>query len=100
MQPIESSVKSSIDTSTTYMGLRLRHPFMAGASPLSAHLDGVRLLEDAGAAAIVLHSLFEEQVTEAHSGRIHGMGTDDPAFTERLAAFPPPSEYPFSPDEH
>lgn len=82
------------------MGLRLRHPFMAGASPLSAHLDGVRRLEDAGSAAIVLHSLFEEQITEAESGRIHGMDPDDPAFAAQLAVFPPPDEYPFSPEEH
>jgi dihydroorotate dehydrogenase (fumarate) len=73
---------------------------MAGASPFSAHLDGVRRLEDAGAAAIVLHSLFEEQITEAQSGRIRGMGSDDPQFMERLEAFPPPTEYPFAPDEH
>ena len=90
----------SVDTSTSYMGLRLRHPFMSGASPLSAHLDGVRALEDAGAAAIVLHSLFEEQITEAQTGRIHGMGSDDPAFLERLAAFPKSSEYPFAPVEY
>ena len=82
------------------MGLRLRHPFMAGASPFSAHLDGVRRLEDAGASAIVLHSLFEEQITEAQSGRIHGMGSDDPAFIESLAAFPRAAEYPFAPDQH
>jgi dihydroorotate dehydrogenase (fumarate) len=82
------------------MGLRLRHPFMAGASPLSAHLDGVRRLEDAGAAAIVLHSLFEEQITEAQSGRIHGMGSDDSQFIECRAAFPPPAEYPLAPDEY
>ena len=96
----ELPVKSSVDTSTSYMGLRLRHPFMAGASPLGAHLDGVRSLEDAGVAAIVLHSLFEEQITEAQSGRIHGMGSDDPDVMERRAAFLPSTEYPFTPDEH
>ena len=73
---------------------------MAGASPLSAHLDGARLLEDAGAAAIVLHSLFEEQITETQSGRIRGMGSDDPRFVERLAAFPSSTAYPFGPDEY
>jgi dihydroorotate dehydrogenase (fumarate) len=82
------------------MGLRLHNPFMAGASPLSAHLDGVRALEDAGAAAIILHSLFEEQITESQTGRIHGMGNDDPAFLEQLAAFPRPNEYPYAPAEY
>jgi dihydroorotate dehydrogenase (fumarate) len=74
---------------------------VAGASPLSAHLDGVKRLEDAGTAAIVLHSLFEEQITEAESGRIRGMDAhDDPQFAARLTVFPPPSEYPFTPEEH
>jgi dihydroorotate dehydrogenase (fumarate) len=89
------------DLAVTYLGLRLAHPFMAGASPLSAHLDGVRRLEDAGSAAIVLHSLFEEQITHAQTGRIHGMDpAEDPAFAARLAAFPPTSDYPFEPQEH
>src|SRR4029453_10244682 len=100
MPSAEPHTTTSVDLSTSYMGLRLRHPFMGGSSPLSAHLDGVRSLEDAGTAAIVLHSLFEEQITEAQSGRIHGMGGDDPAFMEPLAAFPPSAEYPFAPDEH
>lgn len=49
-----------MDLSTIYMGLRLPHPFIAGASPLSSTVDGARRLEEAGAAAIVLPSLFEE----------------------------------------
>ena len=49
-----------MDLATTYLGLPLAHPFMVGASPLSDSLDGVKRLEDAGAAAIVLRSLFEE----------------------------------------
>lgn len=100
MPTAETRETLSIDTSTSYLGLRLNHPFMAGASPLSAHLDGVRRLEDAGAAAIVLHSLFEEQITQAQTGRMHGMDPDDdPQFAARLAAFPPAGEYPFAPDE-
>ena len=86
MPAVESSRESSVDTSTSYMGLRLRHPFMAGASPLSAHLDGVRTLEDAGTAAIVLHSLFEEQITEAHRDASAVWTEDDPAFCGALAA--------------
>ena len=49
-----------MEMSTTYLGLRLPHPFMAGASPLAATVDGARRLEEAGSAAIVLPSLFEE----------------------------------------
>src|SRR5438128_4441200 len=53
-----------MDLSTRYLGLHLAHPFMAGASPLAASLDGVLRLEDAGASAIVLPSLFEEQLED------------------------------------
>ena len=52
-----------MDLRTTYLGLELAHPFVPGASPLAADLDSVKRLEDAGAAAIVLPSLFEEQIT-------------------------------------
>jgi dihydroorotate dehydrogenase (fumarate) len=51
-----------MDLATRYLGLQLRHPFMPGASPLTADIDTVRRLEDAGAAAIVLPSLFEEDI--------------------------------------
>lgn len=51
-----------MDLSTNYLGLKLTHPFMPGASPLSGSLDTVRRLEDAGASAIVMHSLFEEEL--------------------------------------
>jgi len=89
-----------MDTSTSYLGLRLAHPFMAGASPLSAQLDTVKRLEDAGVAAIVLHSLFEEQITLAESGRIRHRDPLDAEFAAALAPFPPAAEYPFSPEEH
>ncbi|MGK2857760.1 MAG: dihydroorotate dehydrogenase-like protein [Thermoanaerobaculia bacterium] len=51
-----------MDLSTTYLGLKLPHPFIVGSSPLADTFDGARRLEDAGAAAIVLRSLFEEQI--------------------------------------
>ena len=89
-----------MDTSTTYLGLRLAHPFMAGASPLSADLDNVKRLEDAGSAAIVLHSLFEEQITLATSARIHQRDPLDAQFAAALSAFPSGDDYPFSPQEH
>ena len=52
-----------MNLATNYLGLKLKNPIMPGASPLVDHLDNVRRLEDAGAAAIVMHSLFEEQIT-------------------------------------
>ena len=63
-----ATVESSVDLSTRYLGLHLPHPFMPGASPMADDLGTVRRLEDAGAAAIVMHSLFEEQV-EMEQGR-------------------------------
>lgn len=92
---------TTIDTRTSYMGLQLAHPFMAGASPLSASVDGARALEDAGAAAIVLPSLFEEQITEQATGRIRGLDRlDDPELAARIAAFPQAVDYAFGPNEY
>ena len=54
-----------MDLATTYLGLPLAHPLITGASPLVDHMDLVRRLEDAGAAAITMHSLFEEQIGRA-----------------------------------
>ena len=89
-----------MDLRTSYLGLSLTHPFMAGASPMSARLDTVRRLEDEGCAAIVLHSLFEEQITMAQSGRIHHRDPLEATFTESLASFPSAGEYPLEPDEY
>ena len=89
-----------MNLSTKYLGLTLAHPFMAGASPLCHHLDSVKRLEDGGAAAIVLHSLFEEQITMADSGRIHQMDPADPQFAAILSAYPPTERYALAPDEY
>ncbi|HSV85888.1 MAG TPA: dihydroorotate dehydrogenase-like protein, partial [Levilinea sp.] len=51
-----------VDLSTTYLGLQLKNPLVASASPLSKQLDVVRRLEDAGISAVVMYSLFEEQI--------------------------------------
>ena len=53
-----------IDLSTQYLGLSLKNPLVPSSSPLSKHLDSARRLEDAGAAALVMHSLFEEKIEE------------------------------------
>jgi dihydroorotate dehydrogenase (fumarate) len=89
-----------MDLSTTYLGLPLAHPFIAGASPLGYHLDTIRRVEDAGAAAIVLHSLFEEQVTLATEGRLRHRDPFDREFAESLADFPPASDYCMGPDAY
>ena len=53
-----------IDLTTTYLGLNLRTPLVPSASPLSEEIDSIRRMEDAGAAAVVLYSLFEEQLRQ------------------------------------
>jgi len=71
-----------MNLTTTYLGFRLPHPLMPGASPMVDDLDMVRRLEDAGAAAIVMHSLFEEQIADGSpAGR--GAGLED-SFGESL----------------
>jgi dihydroorotate dehydrogenase (fumarate) len=89
-----------MDTSTSYLGLRLEHPFVAAASPFGRHVDGVKRLEDAGCAAVVLHSIFEEQITQGSSGRVRHMSADDEQFTETLAHFPAARDYAMGPDEY
>jgi dihydroorotate dehydrogenase (fumarate) len=90
-----------MDTTTSYLGFRLPHPFMAGASPFGHQLDTVRRLEDAGCAAIVLHSLFEEQLTASREGgRIRHMDPSDAAFAATMARFPEGEEYPLGPDAY
>ena len=85
---------------TTYLGLRLAHPFIAGASPLAKDLDHARRLEDGGAAAIVLHSLFEEQITAHQTGRIHQMDPTDPRFADLLSSYPADDAYVLNPDDY
>jgi dihydroorotate dehydrogenase (fumarate) len=82
------------------MGLSLPHPFIAGASPLADRVDDARRLEDAGWAAIVLRSLFEEQITAATSGRTRHLDPLDPQFKEVLSYFPEQSGYVRGPVEY
>ncbi|GAB4199915.1 MAG: dihydroorotate dehydrogenase-like protein [Sandaracinaceae bacterium] len=89
-----------MDLSTTYLGLPLAHPFMPGASPLVDDLDTVRRLEDAGASAIVMHSLFEEQVTLAFERTLHDLEAHTESFAEARTFFPQPSEFRLAPDAY
>jgi dihydroorotate dehydrogenase (fumarate) len=92
--------ESIMDTRISYLGLTLPHPFIAGASPFGYHLDTIKRLEDAGCAAIVLHSLFEEQITRAQNGHVAHMDIFEGDFSPALAMFPAPDEYPLGPDEY
>ncbi len=89
-----------MDLSTTYVGLQLKNPIVPSSSPLSYKLDGIRRLEDAGAAAVVMHSLFEEQITlESHQlDHFLSYGTD--SFGEALSYFPDLESYNIGPDSY
>ena len=87
-----------MNLSTTYLGFKLPHPLVPSASPMTNSLERIRQLEDEGAAAIVLPSLFEEQL-EAESQQLHhylDYGID--SFAEALSYFPAKSNYAVGPD--
>ncbi len=85
---------------TKYLGLELKSPVVPSASPLSESIDNIRRMEEAGAAAVVLHSLFEEQLTkdalELHDRTTQG--TD--YYQEAQSYFPEPEEYKLGPEEY
>ncbi len=90
----------SLDLTTTYLGLKLKHPIISSASPMTQTLDGIRKLEDAGVAAIVMHSLFEEQLlreaAELHFATLQGTES----YAEAQSYFPEPEQYLLGPEEY
>lgn len=82
-----------MDLKTKYMGLNLKNPLVPSASPLSYKLDIAKKLEDNGAAAIVMYSLFEEQITAEMRNLDHTLTTYSEAYAEALNYFPEPEEY-------
>ncbi len=89
-----------MDLSTNYMGMKLPNPFMAGASPLVKELDSVKLLEDAGAAAVVMSSLFEEQILAEEAAAVGAVDAHTESFGEALTYFPRVEEYRIGSDEY
>jgi dihydroorotate dehydrogenase (fumarate) len=87
-----------IDLGTRYLGLGLSSPLVASASPLSESLDGIRALEDAGAAAVVLHSLFEEQINVESSELDRYLSDGTESYAEALSYFPDLRSYNLGPD--
>jgi len=76
------------DLSTTYLGMKLRTPLAPSASPLSGEIDNIKRMEDAGAAAIVLYSLFEEQLQFETYELNHHLTYGTESFPEALSYFP------------
>ncbi len=85
---------------TRYLGLTLPHPFMTGASPLADNLDTVRRLEDAGAGAIVMRSLFEEQLEAQNLPSADHLDWTSEAFGESSPLLPEPEEFALGPEKY
>ena len=77
-----------MDLSTTFCGLDLKNPLIAGASPMTATLDGLKAFEDAGVAAVIMHSLFEEQINHELRSIDHFLHANSESYAEALGFFP------------
>ena len=89
-----------MNLTTEYLGMRLANPIVVGASPLSDDLDTVRRLEDAGAAAIVLRSLFEEQITREEMAEFVHLDGHGESFGEATSFFPSPHAFALGPHQY
>lgn len=89
-----------MDLSTTYMGLHLKNPLFVAASPLSSEIANLHALEDAGAAGVVMYSLFEEQITHELTELDHYLSHTADNFPEAQSFFPEPEYYHRGPDEY
>ena len=88
------------DLSTTYLGLQLKNPVVASASPISKKLDGFKKLEEAGASAVVMYSLFEEQITHESLALDHFLNRGTESYAESLTYFPNLDNYNVGPEEY
>ncbi|HET7270582.1 MAG TPA: dihydroorotate dehydrogenase-like protein [Rubrobacter sp.] len=87
-----------MDLTTTYLGLELEHPVVASAGPLSSTVDGIKRLEEAGAAAVVLFSLFEEQIRHENESFDYLYEQGAERFPESLSYFPKVEDYNVGPE--
>ena len=89
-----------MDLTTKYMGLKLRNPLVVSSSPLSYDTDNYRKLEDAGVAAIVSHSIFEEQIRHEANELNHYLMQGTESFAEALSYFPEPDAFLLGPEAY
>jgi dihydroorotate dehydrogenase (fumarate) len=87
-----------MDLGTTYMGLTLRTPLVPSASPLSDDIETIKRMEDAGASAVVLYSLFEEQITSERYALHHHLTYGTESYAEALTYFPQPPVFHLGPE--
>ncbi|MUG98578.1 dihydroorotate dehydrogenase-like protein [Scytonema sp. UIC 10036] len=89
-----------MDLTTTYMGLELKSPLVPSASPFSEDIDRIKEMEDAGASAVVMHSLFEEQLQLEHDELHHHLTQGSESYAEALTYFPKPLFFRVDPEEY
>ena len=89
-----------IDLSTTYLGLKLKNPLVPSSSPLMRKVDNIKRMEDAGAAAVVLHSLFEEQIILESESIDRTISVDAESIFEMRSYFPDLQHYNVGPDRY
>src|SRR5512133_88154 len=89
-----------VDLNTSYLGLQLKNPVLASASPISKKLEGIRKLEDAGAGAVVMYSLFEEQIVQESLALDHYLNRGTDTYAESLTYFPDLQNYNIGPEEY
>lgn len=89
-----------VDLSTQYLGLNLRSPLVASASPLSQQVDAVRRLEEAGVSAVVMYSLFEEQIIQSSLEIDHLLSHGAESFAEALSYLPDTGRYSVGPERY
>lgn len=88
-----------MNLSTTYLGLKLRSPLVpSAAQPLTENVDNIKRMEDAGAAAVVMHSLFEEQLSLERRELFESLTQGTDSFAEALTFFPEPTEFHVGPE--
>ena len=89
-----------MDLTTNYLGLKLRTPLVVSASPLSEEIDNLKRMEDAGASAVVLYSIFEEQLRQDRLELNRNLENGTNSFAEALTYFPEPDEFRLGPEEY
>jgi len=89
-----------MDIKTKYLGMELKSPLVISASPLSEKIENLRKMEDAGAGAIVLHSLFQEQVEAEQKELNHLISSTEFVSAEAMSYFPEPENYRLGPEEY
>jgi dihydroorotate dehydrogenase (fumarate) len=89
-----------MNLNTKYMGMDLKHPIVAAASPLSGSVAGIKRLEDAGASAVVMFSLFEEQIRRENEALDYLMESGTESFAESISYFPQVDDYHVGPESY